>query len=188
MSILIPLSMLACNNDASDTSTTESIIDDGSTWAKSYVSNLADDVQSNPELSELNRLEDAVLAAQDQIIRPWITSWYSKDASSFQSLLQNDQSGLQWGNATFDEISTKDGIIVSEVGVPVGSDQTQQYLASFSKIENIQIDVRRIELTQNDAGTLELRYDLRGESDSFRVNDRGDMTLKIVKADGQWKI
>ncbi|MEC7983921.1 MAG: FG-GAP-like repeat-containing protein, partial [Myxococcota bacterium] len=146
------------------------------------------DVQSNPELSELNRLEDAVLAAQDQIIRPWITSWYSKDASSFQSLLQNDQSGLQWGNATFDEISTKDGIIVSEVGVPVGSDQTQQYLASFSKIENIQIDVRRIELTQNDAGTLELRYDLRGESDSFRVNDRGDMTLKIVKADGQWKI
>ena len=159
ISILIPLSMLACNNDTSDTSTAEAIVDDGSTWAKSYVENLNDQVYTNPELSELNRLEDAVIEAQTQIIKPWITAWYNKDAAAFQNILQSREAGLQWTTAQLEEINQKDGIILSEVNVASGYDMTEDYLSTFTKVENIQIDVNHIELPQDDKGTLSLRYD-----------------------------
>ena len=68
-SLLIPLSLLACNGADKDTSTTteETAATDGSSWARGYVQQLEKTVQLNPELKEINKLEQAYLAVSKDV-------------------------------------------------------------------------------------------------------------------------
>ena len=95
-SILLPLSLLACNGTSKDTSTSaeETSTTDGSSWAKTYVEELDKSVQLNPELKEINKLEKAYLSAAQQVLNPWKTALLNKDAQSFSKLITG--TGLQW--------------------------------------------------------------------------------------------
>jgi hypothetical protein len=187
-SILIILSLVACNGTSKDTSTTEETVKiDSASWARSYVQQLEKSVTSNPELLELNKLENAYLSVAEQILSPWKKSLLKKDVQSFSKILSGN--GLQWKSLEQTTKNNRDGISVKELTVQSGQDQTEAYLASFQKIEKASLLVRHIELPSQTTAVLELRYDVRGiNTDGFRRNDRGELSISLTKDNGRWMI
>ena len=189
LSILLPLSFLACNKTDKDTSSTaeETATTNGASWAKTYATNLEANVEKNPELQQLNTLEKAYLQIAEQVLNPWKKSLLRKDANAFASLIKGE--GLQWNSASFQNKSNVDGIVVDEIEVQSGVDQTKQYIESFQKVEFVDFLVRHIELPSTNTAIIELRYDVRGENkQGFRRNDRGELSVQLTQNQGVWTI
>ena len=188
-SLLIPLSLLACNGADKDTSTTteETAATDGSSWARGYVQQLEKTVQLNPELKEINKLEQAYLAVSKDVLNPWKKALLNKDSQSFSKIMSGK--GLQWSSIESSTKSNLDGILVNELTVQAGADQTAEYLADFQKVEHVDLLVRHIELPTEDTAVLELRYDVRGvNTTNNRRNDRGELSVSLKKTSNGWSI
>ena len=188
-SLLIPLSLLACNGADKDTSTTaeETAATDGSSWARGYIQQLEKTVELNPELKEINKLEQAYLAASKDVLGPWKRALHNKDAQAFSKLMSGK--GLQWSTSESTIKSNRDGILVNDIAVQTGADQTAEYLSDFQKVEHVALLVRHIELPTDDTAVLELRYDVRGiNTNSKRRNDRGEFSVSLTKTSNGWAI
>ena len=186
---IIPLSFFACNNSGLDTSiaTEEPTTSTETSWAKQYATNLEVTVEKNPDLSILNGLEKAYLQIADQVLNPWKKALINREASAFAKLTNGN--GLEWSSASFQNQNKIDGIVVDEILVQSGADQTKQYLEGFQKIAFVDLLVRHIELPSPNTAIIELRYDVRGENkQNFRRNDRGEISVHLAQTQGVWKI
>jgi len=188
-SIVLAIALIACNETEKDTSTsTEEITaTDGTSWAKTYVDQLEQSVQVNPELKELNKLEEAYLSIAQQVLSPWKTALSSKDEAALAKIFS--QKGLQWNAMGKTLKHQKDGIIVNDVNVESGADQSAAYVQSFQSIENVELMVRHIELPTDNTAIIELRYDVRGiNSNGFRQNDRGELSVSLSNQNKNWTV
>ena len=91
-----------------------------------------------------DKLEEAYLNISTQVLSPWKNALTAKDGASLAKIFA--EKGLQWNNMETTLKHQKDGIIVNDVSIEMGVDQSSTYVQSFQSVENVELMVRHIEL------------------------------------------
>jgi len=163
-----------------------------SAWADEYLDSITQLVENDGLLQGINRVEDQVAHLESSLLKPWIGSWKSKDASFYAARLSTV--GLDWNT---EAVTNRDGNGIREATWVLRNcqrleDSAQAYLDGFQQVEDLRIDVVDAQLIEGGL-RVQVRFDLRGLSAGSDVNrrrnDRGELSLTAhEEQNGQWLI
>lgn len=182
---LLLLAMLpACVTDPGEgggvdsTEATAQPVQQNAEWAQGYVDGLQARIDADPQLADINRLEDIANQTAASVVAPWVDGWLAGDATALAG------ADLGWASATVTGARTLSGITEGTLEIPVGDDEAGEYLASFSTLDHLAIDVVQVVDVTDTTATAVLRFDLRGQlADGTRQQDRGFLELTLALGD-----
>lgn len=149
-------------------------------WARDYVEGMQASLNKNPDMAQINALEQRVALAEAEVLRPWAAAFRAKDGAAFAALLQGPEAGLRWASGGLDTVREREGLREQRWSPAPGPDEAAAYLAELARVDHIALDV--VDLEEQPGGTLALtlRYDLRGERlDGGRRQDRGFLGVEL---------
>jgi hypothetical protein len=159
--------------------------------ARERVAGIRSRIDAASGIAALRQQERVVGEHERGLLRQWKAAWTSRDAASFQALFAAGASPADWMTAPRTVRRERDGIREEAwtLGTAAQGREAIDYLAAFSRVDHLQLDVVRLEVTSPTTARLDVRFDLRAQAaQGGRREDRGVLQVTTRREGGSWKI
>jgi hypothetical protein len=184
------LSLLtACSAEENETAQDSNAV--SSTVAQTHAGEIITALQSNIEqdVPKIVREQESILAEIEQsVIQPMEDALLGLDSKTLAT--------LHSANANIDGLRILDdaetvreiGEIIERRAKPVDGAGFDMFLADFSEAEFVKMEVHSVNLVNAGIVVCNVFFDFRARSHDLLRQDRGWVTLEVVKEDGVWKM